>query len=79
MRFGKLGVAAAAAIALVGSPVLAQATQSTSDAARVSASAADRSDLEGASGIIIAILAAGAIIAGIIIAADNDEDEPTSP
>jgi len=50
-----------------------------SDAARVSASAADRSDLEGASGIIIAILAAGAIIAGIIIAADNDEDEPTSP
>lgn len=81
MRFGKIG-AAIAATSLVASPVLAQAAQpvsSVSQAARADASATSESDLEGGSGILIAILAAAAVIAGIIIAADGSEDEPTSP
>ena len=35
--------------------------------------------VEGGSGIIIAILAAAAVIGGIIIAADGSENTPTSP
>lgn len=78
MRFGKLGMAAVAAASLVSAPVMAQAVDS-SQPARASAQTADESDLEGGSGIILAILAAAAIIAGIIIAADGSEDTPTSP
>ena len=88
MRFGKIGLAVATA-SLVASPVLAQsaapaaklsvsATQSQS--VRVgSAVSADEAKLEGGSGIIIAILAAAAVIAGIIIAADGNANTPTSP
>lgn len=79
MRFGKIGLAAAAAASLVSAPVLAQATQPISSVARTSATVENESDLEGGSGIIIAILAAAAVIAGIIIAADGSEDTPTSP
>ncbi|ATW04633.1 hypothetical protein C8024_17175 [Sphingopyxis sp. BSNA05] len=79
MRFGKIGMAAAAAASLVSAPVLAQATQPVSSVARTSATVEGENDLEGGSGIIIAILAAAAVIAGIIIAADGSEDTPTSP
>lgn len=79
MRFGKLGMAAVAAASLVSAPVMAQAVESVSQPVRTSAQTADESDLEGGSGIIIAILAAAAVIAGIIIAADGSEDTPTSP
>ena len=79
MRFGKIGMAAAAAASLVSAPVLAQAVQPVSSVARTSATVENKSDIEGGSGIIIAILAAAAVIAGIIIAADGSEDTPTSP
>lgn len=80
MRFGKLGMAAVAAASLVSAPVLAQAVQPvSSQVERTGASAADESNLEGGSGIVLAILAAAAVIAGIIIAADGSEDTPTSP
>ncbi|GAB5488579.1 MAG: hypothetical protein Pars2KO_21490 [Parasphingorhabdus sp.] len=79
MRFGKLGMAAVAAASLVSAPVMAQAVETSSQSVRTSAQAADESELEGGSGIILAILAAAAIIAGIIIAADGSEDTPTSP
>ncbi|MEO9469487.1 hypothetical protein [Parasphingorhabdus sp.] len=80
MRFGKLGMAAVAAASLVSAPVLAQAVQPvSSQVERTSALAADESNLEGGSGIIIAVLAAAAVIAGIIIAADGSDDTPTSP
>ena len=79
MRFGKIGMAAAAAASLVSAPVLAQAVQPVSSVARTSATVENGNDLEGGSGIIIAILAAAAVIAGIIIAADGSEDTPTSP
>ena len=35
--------------------------------------------LEGGSGIILAILAAAAVIAGILLARDGSENTPTSP
>ncbi len=79
MRFGKLGMAAVAAASMVSAPVMAQAVETVSQPVRASAQTADESDLEGGSGIIIAILAAAAVIAGIIIAADGSEDTPTSP
>ncbi|OAN99610.1 hypothetical protein [Parasphingorhabdus sp.] len=82
MRFGKIGMAAIAASSLVSAPVLAQAAQPVSSAtqpARTGAAVESESDLEGSSGIIVAILAAAAVIAGIIIAADGSDDTPTSP
>lgn len=79
MRFGRIGMAAVAAASLVSAPVLAQAVQPVSSIARTSATVESENDLEGGSGIIIAILAAAAVIAGIIIAADGSEDTPTSP
>ncbi len=79
MRFGKLGMAAVAAASLVSAPVMAQAVESVSQPVRAGVQTADESDLEGGSGIILAILAAAAVIAGIIIAADGSEDTPTSP
>ena len=78
MRFGKLSMAAVAAASLVSSPVLAQAAQPVSEV-RTGAAVADESEMEGGSGIILAILAAAAVIAGIIIAADGGDNTPTSP
>lgn len=82
MRFGKIGMAAIAAASLVSAPVLAQAAQPVSSATqpvRAVAAVDSESELEGSSGIIVALLAAAAVIAGIIIAADGSDDTPTSP
>ncbi len=79
MRFGKIGMAAAAAASLVSAPVLAQASQPVSSVSRTSATVEGENNVEGGSGIIIAILAAAAVIGGIIIAADGSENTPTSP
>lgn len=83
MRFGKNSLAAMAAATLVVAPVTAQAAPTAKAAAtQVDRAGADRqgeNKLEGGTGIILAILAAAAIIAGIIIAADNKDDTPTSP
>lgn len=78
MRFGKIGMAAVAAASLVSAPVFAQAAPA-SQPVRAAASTADESNVEGGSGIILAILAAAAVIAGIIIAADGSDNTPTSP
>lgn len=75
MKFRNV-LAATAALSLIASPALAQ-TSATAD--RVSAPVAQgESELEGGSGIIIAILAAAAVIAGIVIASDGGDDEPIS-
>lgn len=74
MKFRNL-LAATAAISLAASPALAQ---SSANVDRTSAPVAqDESELQG-SGIILAILAAAAVIAGIIIIADNGDDTPIS-
>ncbi len=78
MRFGKLGMAAIAAVSLVGTPVLAQAGKT--EAVRVDATAKKKkNDAEGSTGIIIGVVAAAAIIGGIVILADGSDDAPTSP
>ena len=75
MKFRNL-LAATAAISLAASPALAQ---SSVNADRISAPVAqDESELQGGSGILLAILAAAAVIAGIIIIADNGDDTPIS-
>lgn len=75
----KIATTAAAALALSATPVLAQEASIDRLPAPVDAQG---EQLEGGSGILIALLAAAAIIAGIIIAADGGTDEadlPTSP
>lgn len=68
-------IAAIAATGLLATPVLAQSV----NVERAPARSSDSNELEGESGILIALLAAAAIIAGIIILADNEDDLPTSP
>lgn len=86
MRFGKITMAAVSALALVGTPVLAQASNpaaklsvaaAQSKSARAGAAVRGENELAGGS-IIIAVIAAAAVIAGIIIAADGSND-PASP
>lgn len=87
MKSYKKASLVAAAVALTVAPVMASAAQSANgpvvaqyDEARIDAQTSDENELEGrGSSIIIAILAAAAIIAGIIIAADGSDDTPTSP
>ena len=66
-------IAAVASLGMVATPALAQAQRAD---APVEAS----EQLEGENGVLIAILAAAAVIAGIIILLEGDsEDEPVSP
>lgn len=80
MRFGKISLAAVAAAALVSAPVVAQSAKAKPVAAKVEREGAARKDeskLRG--GFIIPLIAIIAIITGIVIAAGNDDDTPTSP
>ena len=85
MRFGKISLAAVAAASLVSAPVMAQSLSPASKAVgaskvkRIGAASKEESKLENGSGVIVAILAAIAVIGGIVIAAGNDDDGPTSP
>ncbi len=81
MRFGKVSLAAVAAVALAGAPVIAQAAPAKPVAGKIqrAGAAKEESKLGGGSGVIVAVLAAAAVIAGIVIAAGNDDDAPTSP
>ena len=68
-----------ASVALaVASMTVAPVAASAAPVARVEADMNQQSELKGGS-IILALLAAAAIIAGIIIAADGTDDAPTSP
>lgn len=73
MKTKSTALAFSAAI-LIATPVVAQATA----ADRTSAPVGQVSNLEGENGILIAVLAAAAVIAGIVIIADGDDD-PASP
>ncbi len=78
----KLFTTVAATIALVATPVLAQ-----SDVAQRAAAAVDQAEGMGSNddddrgpGLLLGALAGGLIIAGVIIAfGDGDDDLPTSP
>lgn len=63
---------AAAALSLATAPAIAQA-----DFARAAAPIEGESEM-GGSGIILGILAAAAVIAGVVIAADGGSDDSVS-
>jgi len=85
MRLIKYLTAAAVALSVVGAPVLAQTAPSpAAKLAQISGKnirkgdkSKAQSEIAGGS-IILALLAAGLVVTGIVIAADGD-DEPQSP
>jgi hypothetical protein len=84
MRFGKISLAAIAAASLVSAPVMAQVAApakatAVSKVQRVGKARTAENKLGKGSGVIVALLAAAGIIGGIVIAAGNNADTPTSP
>lgn len=75
MKFRSL-VAAAAALTLTTTPVLAQSA--AADLGRTLAPVSGESSVEGDSTLLL-ILAVVALGVGIFLLADNDSDEPSSP
>lgn len=78
MRVGKFLMATAAAV-MVASPAVAAtanpaAKLSLSKSVRAGTPTAKKSQDQASSGIIIGVLAAAAVIAGIIVATDGDDD-----
>jgi uncharacterized membrane protein HdeD (DUF308 family) len=71
MKMFKAAIAAIALTTMVGAPVFAQAVS------RVSAVSSEEAEAEGSTGIIIGVVAAVAVVGGIIVIADDDE--PNSP
>lgn len=77
MSFGKVSMAAMVALSMTSAPVLAAPASSLSvSQARAGATVEDESQLGG--GFIIPLLALAAIVAGILVVIDNDDD-PESP
>jgi hypothetical protein len=82
MVFAKKALSTIAALALIGSPVVARAASTTAKPAvakvqRAAPAAKTESKLGGGSGVIIAVVAAAAVILGIVLLADDDN--PSSP
>ena len=63
------------AMALVATPLVAQAN---APVIRDAASVQDAEDIAGGSGLIIGLLALAAVVGGIILAVEDD-NEPASP
>ena len=74
MNLLKKAAISLAATSMIAAPVAASAAP----AAAVS-TLDGQSELEGSTSWIIAIVALAAIVGGIIIASDNNDDAPTSP
>lgn len=78
MRMGKL-LTAVVASSMIAAPAMANGAASLSVAnnAKASTSAKKSNELTGG-GILIGVLAAAAVIAGIYVAVDSDDDAPNS-
>lgn len=74
MRLGNYVLATAAALSLVSTPVLA-ASAKTGNVSRVENTVSKKN--EAGSGLFIGLLAAAAVVAGIVIL--SDDDSPSSP
>jgi len=83
MSFKKASLVAMLAVSMASTPVLAQAATSASSLSVAGAEARVGADVNGASemngGFIIPLLAALAVIGGIIAATSGGGDNPTSP
>jgi hypothetical protein len=77
MGLKKASVAAALAVAMASTPVLAQSAAPLSIAARSGAATEDSSEWRG--GFIIPVVAVVAIILGILAATGGHNDRPHSP
>lgn len=78
MRFGKHTLAAISALALATAPAVAQAAETkakpvSSSVKRVGTAAKQENKLGGGNGTIIAIVAAAAIILGIVLLSDGSD------
>jgi len=77
MSFKKATVAAALAVSMASTPVLAQSAAPLSVSARTGATTADSNELRG--GFIIPVLAVVAVIHGILALTGGNGDAPHSP
>ncbi len=74
----KLFTTVAAGVALVATPVLAQTDMAQRAAAQIRDS--EQFGDENDSGLLMALLAGGLIVAGVVVALSSDEEDlPTSP
>ena len=74
--------AAIAALSLSATPVMAQAATkapASTSVERTSAKSKKTNEAAGGTGIIIDVLAAYAVIGGIVLAADSHSNTPVSP
>ena len=82
MAFKKI-LMAAAATALIASPVFAAASDASALSLQPAPETVEGSALDGGSGTIWAVLLGGVILTGFILAAidniDDDDDVPVSP
>lgn len=75
MNLLKKAAISLAATSMIAAPVAASAAPAAAAVSTVDG----QSELEGSTSWIIAVLALVAIVGGIIIASDNNDDNPTSP
>ncbi|MFM2409721.1 MAG: hypothetical protein RL481_549 [Pseudomonadota bacterium] len=78
MRFGKQILATTAAVALAFSPAVAQAAQAkakpvSSKVKRAAQATKGENKLAGASGTLIGVIAAAAVILGIVLVSDGSD------
>ena len=78
MNLLKKAAISLAATSMIVAPVAASAATSL-DSARAASVLGGESELEGSTSWLLAIAALAAIIGGIILATDNNDDNPTSP
>lgn len=72
MKVLKNTLAASAALAMIGAPVVAQAAERSASPVK------DSEELAG-SGLVIGLIAAALVVVGIIVVSDSDDGEPVSP
>lgn len=82
MRLGKNILAAAAAIAVIGSPIAAHASNAvskpvTAEVKRVGTAKKAENKMAGGSGTFLALGAAVAVVVGILVL--SNDDNPSSP